>query len=1580
MKKRIWIGTCNPALKGIYYSQLHAKKLPTNMRKYLLFSIFLLFSISNVFAVTNFYRENRNGKVFILQVDPTTTTETVFNQNRQTVFACSGAKRVAALPTAGWGDYMANKKPNGDPLQTGEIAGDPNGLLTLRPKITSSGIEYQIYQGPSTILPGSIIDKRRTILPTNYDIAVSQYMGKNKNVIRLYLFCSDFINKGPAVFRLVYDNGVASSTGGYRFLNTPNDSVAGYVSQTKNWGPDYITEAGDITTCQGINVNSTSDLTDLIMYHSTRTYSLQHVWEPKPENGNSWGINYLMESNKVFKANTVNPLATSKSNMHQIFDVAVDLGNANVNTLLYFRSYYNIGCTFVALNVNTNTSLYHIYDDVHDSAGQLVQIRDGSPSGSVLETTKVNPNPTILGHGAVGLYGLSCQNALSGTQLVVYEPIYKLNPGAMSMGEFTDNNRNNVPDNVDNDGLGYWGYRANHLIDRSNGSTIDSDYVLDYVIAHRFPLSGKTANNEFIYTEYAIERDPSASPSKLIPGDDIHLRVGNIYHVNPDVYGEYNQFAWDGNPGNAIFIWVGSSGKGYNTQDDPTRRNSGKILGVTIEDTSYATADYFGVVGTDDWAAGQGDLYFLARQYGSYVSPRVVAANNPYSPPYNGYDLWWQFQYDRSTYYGISRTYWINASPFTEWLNTNGFFIGKSVYSQMVYNVNCGCRGQRYDNYQLVSEASSPILDFSIVNIGAPPYVTGVIFPTIKANTGAPIVQPNTPVLFTGNATGSLNLLATGTVKYQYVVLDNAFDDSSPNTNPAVATNSGLIDSMNWSYTFTQELMKGRSVATFVVYLGIQYQYRDYEKIGYPYYSWWDVPMNTAFAWSNSKGGIYNDGDPHGALPNLYGAPLQITVGNVKGLSPTHPLVITSVDAQTAKGVLPTRTFNGIYTHYPKIKQFSSVLSNPSKEKVKFRIKGSMQFLSEINPPLETNYQNYGGIMPFIDTKTGEDHTRFYMDTSGTQKDANKSGAVISAIDFQKDLNRITYQIFLKAKIFDKNSASVNPTLAYTPTSPNNTATNYMYDGANPTSMDGYHLIASGTFGSQGSSPYFGSLIEPSDQSNSSFLTVTPTASPASPLRIPNLRLFDFVFETPPIGLPAPLDLGFSDLRDKYEVRVAIKYPIGSWSRVTVKRQYNSSVVTDSYNAGYVQDCTERSTNGWADPTACFVSVADAVGPSVTGLSLPPVLTSGDKFPLSPVNLRMTDSNPHDYLVRKGQFPQIGFGYGIGKDTGIELNNQEPLLDFTDWQKDSLYLKTSDTNPRVDKSMEGKHFCAVSPVSLSSFTQVVSDFPNECWNIYEPPSQSLIPALTLCAPLYNPNGFISNWGVASGDSSFSSSDYSFSGLPVTDGSGNLASGTATGTMYVVDNDPPNMRVMFNDQVNQDIMIELSSGLKDDPSSTLAQRKIQIYDMKTNTKIFEALVATTTQTLAVASLTEVYDLETFKNSTIPGYSITTNQMASRIPFKIQADARFLIQGNGYENGNAGTVPVSFQNPTNNPDLSGTDGVNYVFHRGYENQSIKIWAQTFDSANNQVIIQIPIIIDPGNGNVTIRTMEESLKKTK
>lgn len=1594
------------------------------LRKYF-FTFFLEVILSFLFLIWisdanlclggNFYQENRNGRVFVLQYDNNAGCEIVFDGQKNRIFLARNARRLAVLPTAGRiDDFTNNRVPPGCPEGPGTIPGDPEGIITLRLfREDVSTVRFDIYRGQNTLLY-SIRDRINGVRYINdqlgYDIAVSQYVGdidrdkltNKRNILRVYLYLESFANyDNPAIFRFEFEDNRLKAVR-FKASKPAIYTDSPFVNRVNlNWDASLVEESGNIVGAKAINVNCKSRSEDLLVYHPNRNYCLQHVWRPQENNGYKWGINYLLKENKVLKAPLSDPLTNDPTKMIEIFDVGLDLGDAFVETLDYYRSYYNHGNTFVLNNVNTNATLHHIYDDIRDPAGQLVEIRDGSPDGPVLEVTRVNPNPTVIGHGATALYRLSCRNALSGRELIIYEPVYKINSAAVQMGEISDNNRNNVPDHIDNDGKGYWGYREKYFIDRTNRSTIDSDYVLDFVIAHRFSLIGVTANNEFSYTEYAIEREPTATSSRLIPGETVRVRVGNIYHRDPDVYGEYNQFGWDGNPGNGVLVYVGRSTEPYNqaAKTSPYKRNSGHILGIQVKNTSHSKADFFGVVGTDDYNQGQGDLYFLTKQFGKYERPRIVwrSPSNIPDPPVTGYGYQWKYQYDRSTYYGVSRTQWLDSSTtYTTWITRDGFFIGYSIYSQMVYNINCGCRGQRYDNYQLDFEASAPIYDFAIVNIGAPPWVTGGLYPTIKARAGTTVFEPDAKVTFEGGFRGRSDLLARGGVGYRFVILENKFiDNGNPFEEPYKAAGGakivdsydvvgGYLENPVWSYTFRRELLpSGNRVATFVVYLGIKYNYYDYSLLPYPAYSWDEVPSKDFFAWSDSKGGNYTDGRYYELMDGSirFGAPLLIRIESQENLSPDHPVEIDKLEVVKLGGSA------GIQSAWNDTDNCYVVNQN---EKFKIVITGKLLFLSEIPEPRNSNFDKMGGILP-----SKPENYRVFLNSDNKQYYAAPNITPFPDSEFAKDLEEVKFEIYMKANIRLPDGRLYNFTITE-PYSLEDKNIHYLYrEGAGDNEINGWQAIASGSlnrYGHLSALTLGGNFFE----NNNFNIEITPDYRSDQP----NKRRFRFKIETPWAKIPIPLDANSNDIFDKYAFRVGFKYKVGKWVNVKVKER-SGSIITDSYNASnlgvqkemsFISQPNPMPYSGyiWKTAQRCLLKVLDTEGPKIDGFNLDNRISTGDSYPSSDVIVKITDNNPHDYLKLVNSAYRLRVAFQTGKDKYLNLTDEDKLgFDYglatsssnayegiSDYSRDS---SLSTDNQNIYYRVTTHDLDNVEIQNLATFTHAVANTKHPVAVFTSKTNTPIIRRNFLYAPFLNPNNFKQLIWVYSRPDGLP--DYNIlnavPNLPlIVDGSNNpLSGGNAIIEASVLDNDAPNVRVILEDQANLDMYVEVKGGIRDNTDSRLSRRILTIKESKTSTTVFKAEVSTSID--PTTPVNEIYDLVSLSNGiTPPNYNVLQQLDSRYLPIPVTPDIRFKAYTQAYDSSGQ-AVDINSTIVDYKADSVTKDLIENIFRRGLVGNIYTLQVEVSDQARNKVTIRIPLrVMQPSK--IEVRTIEEDKRK--
>lgn len=1530
----------------------------------LLLFIFMLTFASILFADTNFYRENRNGRGFVLQVDPDTNIETVYNFSKDFLFLAPGAQRITVLPTAGWGETVTNTNPLGDPLPSGIRPGDLNAVLTLRILTGGDKVRYRIVAGAGNNLY-TIVDDIAAAEAAHYDIAASQYMGVDRNQKRIYVYISNFEQSGAALFRLEF---VGNSLVEKRLWRQNGEH--------ENWDGTLVDFEGNNANAQAIHVNATSDQKDLVVFQPSRDYSLQHVWDAANNNG-KWGVNYLLDHNAVYRAPSSDPLTSNKAEMTQLFDVAVDLGDAYPDSLQYMRGYYNHGTTIFINNVSTNQTYSNLYYSIEMPGGPEVEIRDGSPDGPVLTTMNVNPNPVVIGHNYTGYFNLSCRDATTGTELVIYEPVYKVNPAAIAENEISDVNRNNIPDHIDNDGKGYFAYRDNFFINSSSslpasdrGRTLHSDYKLEYVIAHRFCLDGKTAEDVFTYREHRVTRDPSTDPASLMKGAKVHVRLGNVFHRNPDYFHERNQFGWNDQPGNNLWIWVGNPDQTYDNPnpgkrcagypspctwaesdsarqrafelEDAQFRNSGRILGIEIRNTSYATADHFGVVGNDEWNSGQGDLYFLSRQYDRYESARIVDSNNTKVPPVTGYGRWWEYEYDRETYYGVSRTYWIGASNYTDWIDNRAFFIGTSVFSQMVYNINCGCRGARYTNFQPVYEASAPILDFALVNIGAPPYIDGTIAPTIEASvTDVQVGGMETPVYFHGSWSDFSGLLVgSDNVEYRFVILDGAFQDEDPHLSDDLVVDSlvetgGMLSTPDWHHRFTTAQLGDREVATFTVYLGISFRAQDYDSIDYPYYSWWDIPERDYFAWSNSDNGKYYDGRLHG----LYGAPLRITIDTRPRTTTLEPLVITSLKAVDSSGTVSDATFD--------VEQGASFT---------VRINGQMQYLGYIPEPRAINYEDYGGILPHDENRTVR------LLANGDQADVEDNTFSVDHERFLKDLRNVEYHLYARA-YFLPDEDDPDESISYTRTLPE-----INDDSKNRHLLEGYdhedfQWIASGTL-------VCSTLI--ASHSAISLFKSSGTRVFISPADTAPKRVFNFVIETDELVLPVPLQAAdlfdTDDPADKYEFRVAFSFPTGEWDHVTV-RDYDSGLITQSYNVAKGSKIVRSNSDNIAH--RLFVNVLDTQPPVLSGFDFEAVAFTGDPMPYNDKTLTMRDNNPNDYWIRDWNAPQLYWAYSIGGDQYLSLSSdlEDDLgFDFANRFSSSLYNITSNI-----LSIGETYWRHSDPITLGEVTRQLAEFPDSSVYVhYAPADPIVLSAKTEAAPIFNADKYQMQWILSEVDSGIA---MSISNPDVKDANDNAVDlSTITGVTEVRDNDPPNLRLFLQDNAGLDVMLEVRGGLVDEDE--LSDRTLVLVDLSKRgleSIMYEALVATTTAHDSLMKLSETYELSA--GGSPSNYTVLTPLSSSNIPIEVNPDDRVIVRGVAFDN-SSGKIPVSLTIDAD-PEVKGNDQIETVFRRGLSGNQYTITAETGPEATHSVKFILPIVVGDGE-RVRMRVLESQRQR--
>ncbi|HNW34892.1 MAG TPA: hypothetical protein PKM25_08175, partial [Candidatus Ozemobacteraceae bacterium] len=240
------------------------------------------------------------------------------------------------------------------------------------------------------------------------------------------------------------------------------------------------------------------------------------------------------------------------------------------------------------------------------------------------------------------------------------------------------------------------------------------------------------------------------------------------------------------------------------------------------------------------------------------------------------------------------------------------------------------------------------------------------------------------------------------------------------------------------------------------------------------------------------------------------------------------------------------------------------------------------------------------------------------------------------------------------------------------------------------------------------------------------------------------------------------------------------------------------------------------------------------------------------------------------------------------------------------------------------------------------------------------------------------NQYLQHWALY--DDPGGAPNFDAEGLPIPtirDASNNLQSGgLATGTTVIVDNDPPNVRLLLSDDMNLVVMIEIKGGYRD-LSSAFSVRSIKVSNLKqSGGTLFEATVATTTPVFPIASLTETYDLGTV-SGTPTGYTITTPVQAGSIPLAVCPDSRLRVTGEGYDNDGPRTVNVTIDIPHPDNPVHGAGTVESIFRRGLSGSQYVITAEASDPAGHKVKIRVPITIAQP-GTIDVRTIEENSRK--
>jgi len=510
--------------------------------------------------------------------------------------------------------------------------------------------------------------------------------------LKVDLAVSQNTTKGDRVYLLVNDLG-----GGKRTIYY-NGNIYNWAGEKKA-GRFYGTLSLKSTT---ILVNSYSKDYDYVQVRDTAKYRLQALWQPLSGAGGTTGYLYQMFDQTVKRA--FDPVSIPTVPVINFKKARL---NAFADAIEYYRIMYNHNLSFVVNNQSSgNQTIYNLLD----------------------EPNKGNLTWATLGNHSKTLIHIAAKNVLSGTKLIIYEPILKLNRNAILEGEIKDSNGDNIDD---------YGY------DRD-------DYEIVGLIKHEFPLTGKDASHVFKFTGQR--------------GGKWNVRVGHLYRGDPDYKGENGQFLYDkAKTENQIYSM--QTYKCWNNQ--PTNKNhvlntalqgidevyiyiepktsswpdQGNLVAVELVDSTYSEAEYFSVSGSDQNASSTpdmngnitGDVYTLRRTYDHFKYKGVVPRNWPDSItntnlpfPTRGYGLKWTLRKDRGTNYNLFRD--------SDKLNQS-FPIGDSTFYQDAATVNCGCRGIEMSPYRMIKAAPDPVKDFAVINIGLPPKVIGNNLCDIKAKT-----------------------------------------------------------------------------------------------------------------------------------------------------------------------------------------------------------------------------------------------------------------------------------------------------------------------------------------------------------------------------------------------------------------------------------------------------------------------------------------------------------------------------------------------------------------------------------------------------------------------------------------------------------------------------------------------------------------------------------------------------------------------------------------------------------------------------------------------------------------------------
>ncbi|MDP7421852.1 MAG: hypothetical protein QGH40_08225, partial [bacterium] len=442
----------------------------------------------------------------------------------------------------------------------------------------------------------------------------------------------------------------------YVYTSHPSSQLH-YLPQTGVQAPKIYRQSGG--NIESLVVNAYSSKKDYVQLHNTDGYDLQALWSPLPGAQGTTGYLHRSSGNKVFRLSKPegNPITQGVV----AFNAKIDRSDAFADYVAAYNPNQGHGLSFMSANARGQAGNNTIYHMISDTA--LKDVQDKKKSWGLSWAT--------LGTGASIRVHMAAPSIIEGKNLLVYEPIMKLNPNAMRRGEIKDSNGDNYDD---------YGYNRD-------------DYVVMDVKTHSFPLSQASGRvKTFSYR--------------------------SLDYVTGSATGPYMYFKVDGRRDGSrdeVGISVQNSG----------RTDSGNVVATEATKASFVKAEYYGVSGSnqngfpaapDKYDNEVGDIYTLRRTYGYYknTSGQLLTLGGGTQT----------LTKERDTFYAL-----FQDRDMTD----HRFHIGTTKYQQKLYKRGCGCRGSYYGAFQEISSPQSPIMDLTVVNIGMPPHIQGDIITDIQS-------------------------------------------------------------------------------------------------------------------------------------------------------------------------------------------------------------------------------------------------------------------------------------------------------------------------------------------------------------------------------------------------------------------------------------------------------------------------------------------------------------------------------------------------------------------------------------------------------------------------------------------------------------------------------------------------------------------------------------------------------------------------------------------------------------------------------------------------------------------------------